>query len=126
MGRPLAKIQLAGTLAKPAAGAAAVWLLAQPGDDQAITEAFNDWRTVNLKLLHLRTREWDNEVKAVQAAWPEGEDRKAFDRFMSIVFQEADDGPEQARRPSGGAVQARAADQPMWGATRASRPGSAG
>ncbi|MFF5246217.1 hypothetical protein ACFY3V_18195 [Streptosporangium sp. NPDC000095] len=84
----LAKIQLAGTLAKPAAGAAAVWLLAQPGDDQAITEAFNDWRTVNLKLLHLRTREWDNEVKAVQAAWPEGEDRKAFDRFMAIVFQE--------------------------------------
>ncbi|WP_440064249.1 hypothetical protein [Streptosporangium sp. OZ121] len=85
----LAKIQLAGTLAKPAAGAAAVWLLAQPWDDDAITKVFNDWRTINLKLLHMRIREWDNELKAVQAAWPEGEDRKAFDRFMAVVHQEA-------------------------------------
>lgn len=84
----LAKIQLAGTLARPAAGAAAVWLLAQPWGDEAISKVFNDWRTINLKLTHLRTREWDNELKAIQAAWPEGEDRKAFDRFMGVVYQE--------------------------------------
>ncbi|MGJ6963058.1 hypothetical protein ACSDR0_14215 [Streptosporangium sp. G11] len=84
----LAKIQLAGTLARPAAGAAAVWLLAQPWGDEAITKVFNDWRTINMKLSHLRNREWDNELKAVQAAWPEGEDRKAFDTFMGVVYQE--------------------------------------
>jgi|GEM_PF-4062050 len=84
----LAKIELAGTLAKPAAGAAAIWLLAQPGDDQAITAAFNDWRTINTKLTYLRIQEWGKTIQAVQAAWPEGEDRKAFDRFMGIVFQE--------------------------------------
>ncbi|MER5646725.1 hypothetical protein [Streptosporangium sp. NPDC002524] len=84
----LAKIQLAGTLAKPAAGAAAVWLLAQPWDDEAITKVFNDWRTINLKVAHLRTREWDDELKAIQAAWPEGADRRAFDTFMGVVYHE--------------------------------------
>ncbi|MFI6512443.1 hypothetical protein ACIBCT_32965 [Streptosporangium sp. NPDC050855] len=84
----LAKIELAGKLAKPAAGAAAVWLLARPWDDEAISKVFNDWRTINLKLSHLRNREWDTKLKAVQAAWPEGDDRAAFDRFMGVVHQE--------------------------------------
>ncbi|MEU4830825.1 hypothetical protein [Streptosporangium sp. NPDC023615] len=84
----LAKIELAGKLAKPAAGAAAVWLLARPWDDDAISKAFNDWRTVNLKLTHLRTREWDTKLKKIQDAWPEGSDRQAFDRFMGVVHQE--------------------------------------
>ncbi|GAT67489.1 hypothetical protein HS048_31885 [Planomonospora sp. ID91781] len=84
----MAKIQLAGKLAKPAAGAGAVWLLAQPWGDEQITKVWNDWRTVNLKLMHLRMREWDTKLKAVQDAWPEGADRRAFDRFMAVVFHE--------------------------------------
>ncbi|MFF5208742.1 hypothetical protein [Streptosporangium sp. NPDC000396] len=86
--KSMAKIELAGKLAKPAAGAGAIWALAQPWDDDAISKAWNDWRTVNMRLAHLRFREWDDKLKAIQAAWPEGEDRKAFDRFMQRVYHE--------------------------------------
>lgn len=84
----MARIDLAGKLAKPAMGAAGVWLLAQPWGDDKITQAWNDWRTVNVKLTHLRTKEWDGKLQAIQKAWPEGNDRKAFDKFMGVVYQE--------------------------------------
>ncbi|NUW43909.1 hypothetical protein [Nonomuraea rhodomycinica] len=84
----MARIDLAGKLARPAAGAAAIWIMAQPWDDEQITKVWNDWRTVNLKLMHLRTREWDGKLQAIKDAWPEGEDRKAFDEFAAVVYQE--------------------------------------
>ncbi|MDP9865564.1 MULTISPECIES: hypothetical protein [Streptosporangium] len=98
------KIDLAGKLAAPAIGAAAIWALAQPWDDDAISKAWNDWRTVNLKVLHLRTREWDQKLAKIQAAWPEGADRRAFDKFMQVVYHEVQQF-ETAAGQMAGAVQ---------------------
>jgi hypothetical protein len=100
----MAKVELAGKLAVPAVGAAAIWALAQPWDDDAVTKAVSDWRVASLKLTELRTREWDKKLAAIGEAWPEGADRRAFDRFMEIVYHEVQQF-ETATGQMAGAVQ---------------------
>lgn len=82
------KIQFAGRLAFPAAGAAAVWLLAKPWGDDDIEKSWNTWRTASQNLQDMRFNDWDAKVKAIQAAWPEGQDRQQFDRFIATVKNE--------------------------------------
>ncbi|AWS46350.1 hypothetical protein DKM19_38685 [Streptosporangium sp. 'caverna'] len=100
----MAKIELAGKLAIPAGGATAIWALAQPWDDDAVTKAWGDWRVANLKITEFRTRELDKKIAAITAAWPEGADRRAFDRFMEIVSHEVQQF-ETATGQMAGAVQ---------------------
>lgn len=81
-------IQFAGRLAIPAAGAGAIWLLAKPWGDDEIQRSWNAWRSASQNLQDMRFNDWDAKVKAIQAAWPEGEDRQQFDRFIATVKDE--------------------------------------
>ncbi|MEV5748223.1 hypothetical protein AB0L00_10430 [Actinoallomurus sp. NPDC052308] len=82
------KIQFAGRLAIPAAGAGAIWLLAKPWGDDDIEKSWNAWRSASQNLQDMRFNDWDNKVKAIQAAWPEGADRQQFDKFIATVKNE--------------------------------------
>jgi hypothetical protein len=82
------KIQWAGRLAIPAAGAGAIWLLAKPWGDDKIETSWNTWRSASQNLQDMRFNDWDNKVKAIQAAWPEGTDRQQFDKFIATVKNE--------------------------------------
>jgi hypothetical protein len=81
------KIELAGKLAPAAVAASGVWLLAKP-NDAAIERSLTTWRTVALQLQGIRILTWADKIKAIQAAWPDGADSKAFEAFTKTVWQE--------------------------------------
>jgi hypothetical protein len=98
-------IQWGGKLAWPAAAAGAVWLGVKPWGDDEIQRSWNAWRTATVKLQSIRINgDWADKVKAIQAAWPEGADRKAFDKFIGTVWEEMYQ-TEQAAASIGEAVQ---------------------
>jgi hypothetical protein len=80
------ELQMAGKIAIPAVGAAALWALVKPWHDAEIQDSWNAWRTAAQQLQDIRFGDWDEKVKAIQAAWPaESKDRKAFDKFIKTV-----------------------------------------
>lgn len=84
----LGKMQLAGRLASPAVGADVIWALSQPWSDDEISRCWNAWLTAYNRMYNIRFHEWTDKVKAIQAAWPNGADRRAFDRFIGEVWDE--------------------------------------
>jgi hypothetical protein len=98
-------IELFKSLAPAAAGAGVAWLLVKPWGDDEITQSWNAWLTASSKLGATRVHgDWTDRLTAIQKAWPEGADRKAFDRFMGIVWEEMFQ-TEQATLALGSAVQ---------------------
>jgi hypothetical protein len=78
-------IQFAGRLAWPAAAAGGVWLIAKPWGDTEIQNSWSAWRTASQQLQDMRFNDWGEKVKAIKAAWPDGEDSQAFDTFIKTV-----------------------------------------